>query len=109
MEPAATEVVPKRGPSSPKIIVDTNLTVQNSSAIRPTPVKPGKTITHLAENNKQVQVCHVSAKVVLSPFFKCAKMIHFDAASIKVGVAQWDQMHWLLHFGLTVITTCGNR
>ena len=69
MEPAATEVVPKRGPSSPKIIVDTNLTVQNSSAIRPTPVKPGKTITHLAENNKQVQVCHVSAKVVFKvPF-----------------------------------------
>ena len=41
----------KRGPSSPKIIVDSNLTVQNSSAIRPTPVKAGKTITHL-DNNK---------------------------------------------------------
>lgn len=37
----------KRGPSSPKIIVDSNLSVQNSSAIRPTPVKAGKTITHL--------------------------------------------------------------
>jgi len=47
--------MPKRGPSSPKIIVDTNLTVQNSSAIRPTPVKAGKSITHL-DNNKQVQV-----------------------------------------------------
>ena len=62
MEPTAPEVpipvsvLPKRGPSSPKIIVDTNLTVQNSSAIRPTPVKAGKTITHLVDNNKQVQV-----------------------------------------------------
>ena len=50
------EVVPKRGPSSPKIIVDTNLTIQNSSAIRPTPVKPGggKSITHLDNNKVQV-------------------------------------------------------
>ena len=44
----------KRGPSSPKIIVDSNLTVQNSSAIRPTPVKAGKTITHL-DNNKVIK------------------------------------------------------
>ena len=50
------EVVPKRGPSSPKIIVDTNLTVQNSSAIRPTPVKPGKSITHLDSNKVQVSL-----------------------------------------------------
>ena len=49
------EVVPKRGPSSPKIIVDTNLTVQNSSAIRPTPGKPGKSITHL-DNKVQVSL-----------------------------------------------------
>merc|ERR1711902_339727 len=44
------EMVPKRGPSSPKIIVDT---VQNSSAIRPKP--NGKSITHLDSNSK-VQV-----------------------------------------------------
>ena len=55
MAPIPQMPLQKRGPSSPKIIVDSNLTVQNSSAIRPTPVKAGKTITHL-ENNKQVQV-----------------------------------------------------
>lgn len=61
-------MVPKRGPSSPKIIVDTNLTVQNSSAIRPTPLKPmsasGKSIT-LLESSKQVQVVNVFFFVVL--------------------------------------------
>lgn len=60
MDPPSEVVLPKRGPSSPKIIVDTNLTVQNSSAIRPTPVKPpvSATVTHL-DNNKQVQVSHL--------------------------------------------------
>ena len=62
MEPTSQAVVPKRGPSSPKIIVDSNLTIQNSSAIRPTPVKAGKTITHL-DNSKQLQVSHGSLSI----------------------------------------------
>ena len=66
MEPTeVVSVMPKRGPSSPKIIVDTNLTVQNSSAIRPTPVKAGKSITHL-DNNKQVQVSCLLLFLVLT-------------------------------------------
>jgi hypothetical protein len=41
------------------------LTVQNSSAIRPTPVKAGKSITHL-DNNKQVQVSCLLLFLVLT-------------------------------------------
>ena len=59
MEPNSELIIgpAKRGPSSPKIIVDSNLTVQNSSAIRPTPLKAGKTITHLDSSSpSQVKI-----------------------------------------------------